>query len=43
MVYKILILIFFFFLFNLSYSNIIYDKNKIIITEIELNNYIKFI
>ena len=38
MVYKLLILIFFLGI-NIGYTNIIYDKNEIIITEIELNNY----
>ena len=38
MVYKLLILIFLLGL-KIGYSNVIYDKNEIIITEIELNNY----
>ena len=38
MVYKILILIFFFGI-KIGYTNVIYDKNEITITEIELNNY----
>ncbi len=38
MVYKILILIFFLSI-KIGYTNVIYDKNEIIITEIELNNY----
>jgi len=38
MVYKLLILIFFLGI-KIGYTNIIYDKNEIIITEIELNNY----
>ena len=38
MVYKILILIFFLGI-KIGYTNVIYDKNEIIITEIELNNY----
>ena len=38
MVYKLLILIFLFGI-KIGYTNIIYDKNEIIITEIELNNY----
>ena len=38
MVYKFLILIFFLGI-KIGYTNIIYDKNEIIITEIELNNY----
>lgn len=41
MAYKILIFIFLLF-YQLAYSNILYDKNNISITEIELNNYIKF-
>ena len=39
MVYKIFLMIFFIG-FNLAHSKIIYDKNDIIITEIELNEYI---
>ena len=37
-------LLFFIFIFiaNISYSNIIYDKNGIVITDIEINNYISF-
>ena len=38
MVYKLLILIFFLGI-EIGYTNVIYDKNEIIITEIELNNY----
>ena len=38
MVYKLFILIFFFSI-KIGYTNVIYDKNEIIITEIELNNY----
>ena len=38
MVYKLLILIFFLGI-KIGYTNVIYDKNEIIITEIELNNY----
>jgi len=38
MIYKLLILIFFLGI-KIGYTNIIYDKNEIIITEIELNNY----
>jgi len=38
MVYKLLILIFFLGI-KIGYANVIYDKNEIIITEIELNNY----
>lgn len=41
MAYKILIFIFLLF-YQLAYSNILYDKNNISITEIELKNYIKF-
>ena len=38
MVYKLLILILFLGI-KIGYTNVIYDKNEIIITEIELNNY----
>ena len=38
MVYKLLVLIFFLGI-KIGYTNVIYDKNEIIITEIELNNY----
>ena len=38
MVYKLLILIFLLGI-KIGYTNVIYDKNEIIITEIELNNY----
>lgn len=38
MVYKFFILIFFLGI-KIGYSNIIYDKNEIIITNIEMNNY----
>jgi len=38
MVYKLLILIFFLSV-KIGYTNVIYDKNEIIITEIELYNY----
>jgi len=38
MVYKLLILIFFLSIKS-GYTNIIYDKNEIIITDIEMNNY----
>ena len=38
MVYKLLILIFFLGI-KIGYTNVIYDKNEIIITEIELYNY----
>ena len=38
MVYKLLILIFFLGI-KIGYTNVIYDKNEIIITEIELNRY----
>ena len=38
MVYKLLILIFFLGI-KIGYTNVIYDKDEIIITEIELNNY----
>ena len=39
MVYKIIIISLFFF--NISYSNIIYDKNENSVTELELNTYIE--
>ena len=39
MAYKLLFLIFI-FIANISYSNIIYDKNNIVITDIEIENYI---
>ena len=38
MVYKLLILIFF-LVIKIGYTNVIYDKNQILITEIELNKY----
>ena len=38
MVYKLFILIFFLGI-KIGYTNIIYDKNEIIITDIEMNNY----
>ena len=38
MVYKLFILIFFLGI-KVGYTNIIYDKNDTIITEIEMNNY----
>ena len=38
MVYKLLILVFLLGI-KIGYANVIYDKNEIIITEIELNNY----
>ena len=38
MVYRLLILIFFLGV-KIGYTNVIYDKDEIIITEIELNNY----
>jgi len=38
MVYRLLVLIFFLGI-KIGYTNVIYDKNEIIITEIELNNY----
>ena len=38
MLYRLLILIFFLGL-KIGYTNVIYDKNEIIITNIELNNY----
>ena len=41
MIYKLLILIAFLFI-KIGYANIIYDKNEIIITEIEMNNYKEF-
>lgn len=40
MAYKILVALMI-FVFDLSYSKIIYDKNSIIISEIELNEYHK--
>ena len=39
MAYKLIFLIFI-FIANISYSNIIYDKNNIVITDIEIENYI---
>jgi hypothetical protein len=39
MVFRILIVIF--LKLNLAFSNIIYDKNEITITDIEMNNYIR--
>ena len=39
MAYKLLFIIFI-FIANISYSNIIYDKNGIVITDIEIKNYI---
>ena len=39
MVYKLIIISLFFF--NISYSNIIYDKNENSVTELELNTYIE--
>lgn len=39
MVYKLIIISLFFF--NMSYSNIIYDKNENSVTELELNTYIE--
>jgi len=39
MAYRLLFFIFI-FIANISYSNIIYDKNGIIITDIEIKNYI---
>lgn len=39
MVYKLIIILLFFF--NISYSNIIYDKNENSVTELELNTYIE--
>lgn len=39
MVYKIFLV--FFFIINLSYGNIIYDKNNLIITEFEYQTYLK--
>jgi len=41
MVYKLLILIFLFGI-KIGYANIIYDKNEIIITDVEINNYKDF-
>ena len=38
MVYKLFILIFF-LVIKIGYTNIIYDKNDTVITEIEMNNY----
>ena len=40
MAYKLLFFIFI-FITNISYSNIVYDKNGIIISDIEIENYIK--
>ena len=40
MIYKIILLLIFTFVSNISYSAIIYDKNGIIITDIEIRNYI---
>ena len=40
MVYKIIIILILNFVYNIGYSNIVYDKNEIIITDIELRNYI---
>ena len=40
MAYKILVIIII-FVFDLSYSEIIYDKNNIAISQIELNEYHK--
>ena len=40
MAYKIIFLLIFTFVSNLSYSKIIYDKNNVIITDIEVRNYI---
>ena len=39
MVYKLIILIFFLNI-KIAYSSIVYDKNDISITEIELNSYL---
>ena len=41
MVFRLLVLLIFFNI-STSYPNIIYDKNKITITEIEINKYIDF-
>ena len=38
MVFRLLIIIFLFAI-KISYSNIIYDKNEILIIDIEMNNY----
>ena len=38
MVYKLILFILFFFI-KTSYSNVIYDKNNILITDIEINGY----
>ena len=38
MVYRLLILIFLLSI-KIGYTNVIYDKNEIVITQIELNNY----
>ena len=40
MLNKILFIIYFLFYLNLGYSNIIYDKNEITVTEIEFNEYL---
>ncbi len=37
--YKLLLILFFFFLKNISYANIIYDKNNVIISELDLDYY----
>ncbi len=41
MVYKIFFIILLIFKINIVYSNIVYDKNSISITEIEVNRYIQ--
>ena len=40
MLNKILFILYFLFYSNLGYSNIIYDKNEITVTEIEFNEYL---
>ena len=40
MLNKILFILYFLFYLNLGYSNIIYDKNEITVTEIEFNEYL---
>ena len=40
MVYKFIIILIFIFVSKISYSTVVYDKNEIIITDIEISNYI---
>ena len=40
MLNKILFILYFLFYLNFGYSNIIYDKNEITVTEIEFNEYL---